>query len=105
MIGAQLAPPVRGQSTSVDDGGTIFLPIVLNGTDTPDPDPDREWDPRLDQRGAVLIEATVTPGEGYWRLIKARWYNTEESAGRHHIFADLLDEDGERRVGAPVLIT
>jgi hypothetical protein len=51
------------------------------------------------------ITATVTPGQGYWRLIRARWYDEQESAGRHHIFVDVLDEDDVRKVGVPVLVT
>lgn len=103
IFGARFTLPAKGQSTPADDDGRVFLPIVMGGAERSDSE--REWDPRLDQRGAVLIEATVTPGQGYWRLIKARWYNTEESDGRHHIFVDVLDENGDRKVGIPVLVT
>ena len=81
-----------------------YLPLVQHGNQ-PAPPPVAEWDPRLDQRGAFLIPAEVTEGEGYWRLARAVWYDAVESQGRHHIFVDVLDSAGERQVGAPVLIT
>lgn len=103
LFGAWFVSPARGQSPSVEDGAYVFLPLVMGGAGLPDSD--REWDPRLDERGAVLIEATVTPGQGYWRLIKARWYNSEESDGRHHIFVDVLGANDDRQIGVPVLVT
>ena len=63
-----------------------------------------EWDPRLDERGAALVPAQVTSGQGYWRLVKAIWYNEIESQGKHHIFIDMLDSSGQRQVGVPILI-
>lgn len=90
----------------------IFLPLVNQAmppttepTATPSPPdslPRREWDPRLDQRGTVLTEAAVEPGQGYWRLVRAVWYNEEEAQGRHHIFVDVLDAQGRRVVGLPI---
>jgi glucose/arabinose dehydrogenase len=62
----------------------------------------RQWDTRLDQRGTVLTEATVEPGHGYWRLIKGVWYDEQEAAGRHHIYFDVLDENGNRLSGVPM---
>ena len=100
-LGVRAARPAQGQSAPSEE--TVFLPIVRSPAQGPDDD--REWDPRLDQRGALLIEATVTPGQGYWRLIRARWYDEAESAGRHHIFMDALDENGSRDVGVPVFVT
>jgi hypothetical protein len=46
----------------------------------------------------------MTPGRGYWKLIRGVWYDVEESGGRHHIFVDVLDEDDRRQRGVPVLI-
>lgn len=63
-----------------------------------------EWDPRLDQRGASLQAAAVAPGQGYWKLVKARWYDEQESGNRQHILVDLLDENDQRAVGLPVRI-
>jgi hypothetical protein len=66
--------------------------------------PDREWDPRLDQRGAVLQEATVTPGQGYWKLVRGVWYDEVEAGGRHHVFVDVRNADGNRIVNVPVRV-
>jgi len=81
----------------------LYLPLVLRlGTLN-----DRIWDPRLTQRGTILIPATVQPGQGYWRLVKAVWYAEHEPPfdGQHHIFIDMLDSQGQRQTGAPVEIT
>jgi hypothetical protein len=63
----------------------------------------------LDQRFASLTEASVTPGEGYWRLIKARWLGPGEAAAvhgpDHHILMDVLDEEGERLTGIRIIVT
>lgn len=60
--------------------------------------PPRIWDPRLTLRGATLVEAGVPSGQLYWRLIEARWLDEAESDGKHHIFMDVLDGDGVRKV-------
>lgn len=65
---------------------------------------DRVWDPRLDQRFATYTPAQVVSGQGYWKLIKAVWFNESESQGRHHIFVDVLDRDGKRMTEVPILI-
>jgi hypothetical protein len=87
---------------------TFFLPLIQiepAPTSTPVAACQRYWDPRLDQRGATFLPATVIPGAGYWCLVRAVWYNSEESQGRRNIFVDLLDGEGARQVGLPVLVT
>jgi hypothetical protein len=79
----------------------VFLPAVLR--DYPPPLPPREWDPRLDALGVYVEDAKVAPDQVHWRLVKARWANAVESAGRHHIFVEVLDDDGVRMVGRPVV--
>ncbi|HXF63384.1 MAG TPA: cyclic nucleotide-binding domain-containing protein [Caldilineaceae bacterium] len=66
--------------------------------------PPRAWDPRLDQLGVVVEEAQVSPGQQYWRLIEARWADEQESGGKHHIYVEVLDENGNRIVGQPVTV-
>jgi hypothetical protein len=69
--------------------------------------PERIWDPRLDQRGATLVEASPAPGQGYWRLVEARWLDEAEADAcgpDHHILMDVLDDTGERVVGLPIRI-
>ena len=95
--------PAAGQANPSDPIYNTYLPLIQAQAE-PLPTPDRIWDPRLDQRGAVLVPAQVTPGTGYWRLIKAVWFNSIESAGRHHILVDTLAVSGTRQTDVTVLI-
>ena len=79
---------------------------------TPSPTPTatqggRVWDPRLDQRGTILIEADVQPGQGYWRLVKGQWFDKDEPpfAGKRNIFIETLDAAGARQVGVSLHVT
>jgi len=79
-------------------------------TETPTPTPTPrvlEWDARLDQRGALLIHATVEPEQGYWRLVQGAWYAENEPpfAGQHHIFVDALATQGDRQTGVRLAVT
>lgn len=73
----------------------------------PAPTPDRDWDPRLTQRGAQLIPAQPRPGQGYWRLVRARWFDADEPpfAGKHYIYLDTLDQAGARQIGVRIQMT
>jgi CRP-like cAMP-binding protein len=62
------------------------------------------WDGRLDQLGVTWAPANVEPGQVYWRLVEARWADENESGGRHHIFITVLDENGNRIIGQPVVV-
>ncbi|RIK42505.1 MAG: hypothetical protein DCC55_08700 [Chloroflexi bacterium] len=64
----------------------------------------RSWDSRLDQLGVTVEEAQVGPGQPYFRLIEARWADEVESGGKHHIYIEVLDENGNRMVGQPVTV-
>ncbi len=66
--------------------------------------PPRAWDGRLSQLGMNVADASVASGQPYWRLIEAKWENEQEAGGRHHIFIEVIDEGGNRIVGAPVTI-
>jgi CRP-like cAMP-binding protein len=66
------------------------------------PQPPRELDPRLGSLGVVVDPVTVAPGQKYWRLIKARWQNQQESGNDHTIYIEVLDEDGGRLPGQQV---
>lgn len=82
-----------------------YLPLIQIKPDTPPPTPSTiEWDPQLTERGAVLIGAKVTTGEGYWKLVKAEWLDEKEAGGRHHILIDMLDSAGQRVVNVPITI-
>lgn len=73
----------------------------------PAPTPDRDWDSRLTQRGAQLIPAQPRPGQGYWRLVRARWFDADEPpfAGKHYIYLDALDQAGNRQIGVRIHMT
>lgn len=66
--------------------------------------PSRVWDPRLDQLRVKVEDAPAAPGQQYWKLIEARWADEQESGGKHHIYVEVLDENGNRIVGHPVTV-
>ncbi len=66
--------------------------------------PPRDWDPRLDDLGVVLEPAPIEPGEPHWRLVAAQWADPVESVGRHNIFFEVLDQNGERATDQPVIV-
>ena len=78
------------------------LPLVLreHSSDLPP----RDWDPRLDDLGVTLQPAPIEPGQPHWRLVAAQWADPIESVGRHNIFFEVLDENGERATGQPVIV-
>jgi len=46
----------------------------------------------------------VKPGQGYWRLVEAKWFDEGEPPfdGKHHIYIDTLDASGKRQTGVRV---
>jgi hypothetical protein len=62
------------------------------------------WDGRLDVLGVGWNAVQPAGGQQYWRLVEARWADENESGGRHHIYVTVLDENGNRIVGQPVVI-
>ena len=80
--------------------------------DTPTPTPTRTptptlfWDARLTQRGAVLVTAQPTPGEGYWRLVSGVWYDVGAGPNTSMglIYVDALDAAGVRKTGVSIRI-
>ncbi len=96
LFGLSLLAPWRGAGQTLPTA--IYLPIAA--APAPMPTPALDWDPRLDQRGAYLILAE----QGAWRLLRARWLDEQQSAGRHHIYIDTLDAEGKRVTGVQVRI-
>jgi hypothetical protein len=75
------------------------------GTPIPRPTlPPRYWDSRLTELGVRIEPAFVSEGQPYWRLVEARWADEAESDGKHSIFVEVVDVQGRRAVGQPVLI-
>ncbi|MCL4830055.1 MAG: cyclic nucleotide-binding domain-containing protein [Caldilinea sp.] len=64
----------------------------------------RNLDGRLGALGVSIEDAPVEPGQPYWRLIEVRWEDEVQSAGKHHIYVDVMDENGNRIVGQPVTV-
>ncbi|MCB0081913.1 MAG: hypothetical protein KDE47_13320 [Caldilineaceae bacterium] len=98
-------PPL---STSIPDipqepfDYTVFLPFVQGNQLSDRTIAPLVWDSRLTERGAYLVPAQVVVGQGYWRLVEARWFNAQESEGRHHILIDVQDRDGQRLTAIPI---
>jgi hypothetical protein len=63
----------------------------------------REWDLRLDYFWPTvrLEEAQVSAGQWYWRLVRTEWL---EESGNHHIYVEVLDENGNRSFGQTIVI-
>lgn len=82
---------------------TAFLPFVQGGDSTMPKThlPSRTIDPRLITRGMVIADAVAQPGQTYWRLIRAQWFDERESGGRHHIYVETLDKAGSPIAGIP----
>ncbi len=57
------------------------------------------WDPRLDALGVRLVKGDATKPR--YALVEARWFDENESQGRHHIFVDVV-KDGERAMDARI---
>ena len=87
-----------------------FIQQFIPATATPDPVAQtaavsaRAWDGRLDKLGVFVEDAQVAPGQPYWRLIEGRWEDEQEAGGKHHIYVEVLDENGKRIVGNPVTV-
>jgi hypothetical protein len=108
--------PTETQTFTPSPTATETAPITPSPTPTitptptasPTRDPDAiDWDPRLDQRGALIVPAQVQAGEWYWRLVKGVWYgeNEEPFAGQHHIFIDTRNQSNARVPGIPIRVT
>ena len=69
----------------------------------PPPAAPREWDRRLDYFWPTvgIEEAQVGSGQWYWRLIRTKW---QEESGNHHIYVEVLDENGNRSFGQTIVI-
>ncbi len=50
--------------------------------------------------GVEIIPAAVEPGQVYWKVIRVHHLTPEENNGRHHIFLDAVDEEGNRLYGS-----
>ncbi|MEW5956799.1 MAG: DUF5107 domain-containing protein, partial [Chloroflexota bacterium] len=60
------------------------------------------WDTRLDNLDIELSRAQGQPGQTVFRLVNARYLDEFEAHGLHHVFVEVLDENGRRILGQPV---
>jgi CRP-like cAMP-binding protein len=63
------------------------------------PKPARGWDGRLDSMRVQVTGVDVAPGQAFWRVAEVRWENEQEALGKHHIYVEMVDENGNRLVG------
>lgn len=90
---AALAAPAAAEAAPVEAAEVAPAPVRP-----------RTLDLRLDALGVTIADAPVAPGEQYWRIIEVRFADEVESGGKHHIYADALDENGNRVVGQPITV-
>lgn len=87
---------LTGASAVVD--GT---PVITQHEMTPEA---ARWDSRLDNLDVFYDRAYVPIKGQFWRLIDAQWLDETESTGMHHVFVEVLDEQGNR-ILEPVSMT
>jgi hypothetical protein len=78
------------------------IPPTPTPTRTPTPVPvEREWLIPDDLPCVALQEASVSPGQTYFKLIRAEWFDYDPPT----IFVDVLDENGTRISDQQVKVT
>ena len=53
---------------------------------------------------SVTAVADLKPGDWYYQVIMVHHYTPQENDGRHNLYMTVLDENGERVVGAKVAV-
>ena len=76
-------------------------PVITQHEMTPEA---ARWDSRLDKLDVFYDQAYVPIKGQFWRLIDAQWLDETESTGMHHVFVEVLDEQGNR-ILEPVTMT
>lgn len=101
------APTATNTPTSTPAPRVRRLPPTATSPAPPRPRPTlppRSLDPRLVDLGVRVEPAFVGSGQPYWRLVEARWADEKESAGKHSIYVRVLDAQGRRAIGQPVIV-
>ncbi|MDQ7030255.1 MAG: cyclic nucleotide-binding domain-containing protein [Ardenticatenia bacterium] len=99
-------PPA--QAEAAQQAGNTTARQVRPPTATPappkaPPEPPRNLDPRLGPLGVSIQSVDVPSGQAYWRVIEVLWRDEQEAQGRHSVNVEVLDENGNRIVGQPVV--
>jgi hypothetical protein len=81
--GDERSTPARPAPSPLSSFSLLFssLPVPL-----------LDWDPRLDAINVSFEPAKVSPGQMYWKLIRAEYQGPSESGGKHHVFFTVEDE-------------
>ncbi|MBF0407544.1 MAG: hypothetical protein HQM10_09320 [Candidatus Riflebacteria bacterium] len=58
----------------------------------------------LDKLGVKIIRANVEAGTLYWKLIDVQWQDEKEGGGRHAIYFEPLDKNGERAMSSQPVV-
>lgn len=101
------APTATATATPVLSTATrtrTRAPVTATPAATRTPRAPLVWDARLDALNIQRIPASVQPGQAYWRLVKAEFWDEKENQGKHHIYVDVLDESGARLIGPNVIV-
>jgi len=96
--------PAIGESTVTE---IVHLPTVSTGAQAAQPWPRRDWDERLTQRGVTVETPPLAPGQQFWRVTRARWYNEQEAdllGPDRHIMVDVRDGSGKRVIKQSLLL-
>ena len=99
------SPTATATNTPVPTATNTLVPAPPAAPTSAPPPPaaPREWDRRLDYFWPTvgIREAQVGSGQWYWRLIRTKWL---EESGNHHIYVEVLDENGNRSFGQTIVI-
>ncbi len=108
------APLTRSPNVSQQDQPIYvyyFPSILYDASQWCSPYPPLEWDSRLGPGGLPLLEnvriipANVVHGQKYWRVIKVKFENIDESGNDHTIYVKVIGENCERVNGKRLLVT
>lgn len=99
-------PPARAQAApQAGQAGTTVRQPPPSAPEPPKapPEPPRNLDPRLGPLGVSIQPVDVPSGQPYWRVVEVLWRDEQEAQGRHSVYVEVLDENGNRIVGQPVV--
>jgi PKD repeat protein len=102
-------------TVTVSDGqdGQDQLTMTIRATEPEEPPAPIDWDERLTQLGIFRVDAVVSSGDSYWKLIRAQFESDgdilpppgggNESHGRHAIYYRVLDINADPIQGQKVV--
>lgn len=97
-----MAPAGDVPAIPVGPGNVIVLPYIPN--EEPTVTINRDIDPRLYARGTVIEPVSPSGSGDVWDLTYAKFFNKQESGGRHHLYVEFVGEAGQGLVGVPFVV-